>query len=275
MFRIGEFSNIARVSKRLLHYYDEIGLLKPERVDQHTGYRFYSAAQLPRLNRILALKEVGLSLEQIAEMLRADVSDEAIRGMLLRKRAELEQTLRDDLRRLQQLEARLRQNQSAEAGPDVVLRAIPAQLFLAVRAVVPKPAAMLRLAEEVQRVVSECVDQRALGPLTGVVYTDGFTLDDNDVALGYLLKRPVEAVIALSEERELRVQELPAVPTMATAVQVGGPDMVFLALGQIGRWIEDNGYRIAGPYREISLTLPAADSPEDMVVEVQMPIEAI
>lgn len=223
----------------------------------------------------MALKEVGLSLEQIAEMLRADVSDEAIRGMLLRKRAELEQTLRDNLRRLQQLEARLRQNQSAEAGPDVMLRAIPAQLFLAVRAVVPKPAAMLGLAEEVQRVVPERVDQRALGPLTGVVYTDGFTLHDNDVALGYLLKRPVEAVIALSEERVLRVQELPAVPTMATAVQIGGPDMVFLALGRIGRWIEDNGYRIAGPYREISLALPAADSPDDMVVEVQMPIEAI
>jgi hypothetical protein len=100
----------------------------------------------------------------------------------------------------------------------------------------------------VQRVVPERVDQRALGPLTGVVYTDGFTLDDNDVALGYLLKRPVEAVLTLSEERELRVQELPAAPIMATAVQVGGPDMVFLALGQIGRWIEDNGYRIAsGP----------------------------
>jgi DNA-binding transcriptional MerR regulator len=146
MFRTEEFSNIARVSKRLLQYYGEIDLLKPAHIDPQTGYRYYSAKQLPRLNRILALKEVGLSLEQIAQMLRADVSDEAIRGMLLRKRAELEQTLRDDLRRLQQLEARLRQNQSAETGPDVVLRAIPAQLFLAVRAVVPKPAAMLRLA---------------------------------------------------------------------------------------------------------------------------------
>jgi DNA-binding transcriptional MerR regulator len=58
MFRTGEFSNIARVSKRLLQYYDEIGLFKPARIDPQTGYRYYSAKQLPRLNRILALKDL-------------------------------------------------------------------------------------------------------------------------------------------------------------------------------------------------------------------------
>ena len=53
MFRIGEFSKIAQVSGRLLRYYDEIGLLIPESIDPETGYRYYSARQLPRLNRIL------------------------------------------------------------------------------------------------------------------------------------------------------------------------------------------------------------------------------
>src|SRR5262245_12572379 len=65
MFRIGEFSRIARVSCRLLRYYDEIGLFTPARIEQASGYRYYSAAQLPRLNRILVLRELGLSLEQI------------------------------------------------------------------------------------------------------------------------------------------------------------------------------------------------------------------
>ena len=60
MFRIGEFSQIARVSGRLLRYYDSIGLLRPVRTDPQTGYRYYSAAQLGELNRILALKELGL-----------------------------------------------------------------------------------------------------------------------------------------------------------------------------------------------------------------------
>ena len=49
MFRIGEFSQIARVSGRLLRYYDSIGLLRPPRIDTDTGYRSYSAGQLERL----------------------------------------------------------------------------------------------------------------------------------------------------------------------------------------------------------------------------------
>src|SRR5260370_900819 len=97
MFLTGEFSQISRVSKRLLQYYDEIGLLKPARIDTHTGYRYYSATQLPRLNRILALRDLGLSLDHIAVMMQADVSDVEIHGMLLMKKAELEQTLRKDV----------------------------------------------------------------------------------------------------------------------------------------------------------------------------------
>ncbi len=67
MFQIGTFSKIAQVSGRLLRYYDEIGLLSPEATDPETGYRYYSARQLPRLNRILVLKEVFLVLENIRE----------------------------------------------------------------------------------------------------------------------------------------------------------------------------------------------------------------
>ena len=241
MFRTGEFSHIARVSKRLLHYYDEIGLLKPAHIDPHTGYRYYSASQLPRLNRILALKDMGLALDQIARMMQADVSDEELHGMLLIKKAELEQTLLGDVQRLRRIEARLQQNQMADDALDVVVKSIPAQLFLSIRAIIPSPEELLQLVQHVQRVLPTRVDPRVLGPFAGVVYTDGFTLRNNDFEFGYLLKKPVEDPIALSEEYVLRMRELPAVPTMATAVQTGGPDLVFVALGRI-----DNGLRRTG-----------------------------
>ncbi len=96
---------------------------------------------------------------------------------------------------------------------------------------------------------------------------------NNDVEFGYLLKKPVEGPIVLSEDYVLRMHELPAVQTMATAVQIGGPDLVFVALGRIGQWIEANGYRIAGPYREIGLELPSSNMYDEMIIEVQMPIE--
>ena len=109
MFRIGEFSRIAQVSGRLLRYYDEIGLLSPQSIDPETGYRYYSARQLPRLNRILVLKELGLSLEQVAQLLARETSTDEMRGMLTLRKAGIEQALRDEMERLRAVEARLQQ----------------------------------------------------------------------------------------------------------------------------------------------------------------------
>src|SRR5262245_66414684 len=111
MFRIGEFSQLARVSRRLLQFYDQQGLLTPAVTDPASGYRYYSAYQLTRLNRILALKELGFSLDDITQMLHAVSTDADIHAPLLAKRAEVERTIQRDLQRLRHIEVRLRQNQ--------------------------------------------------------------------------------------------------------------------------------------------------------------------
>ena len=56
MFRIGDFSRIARVSARLLRFYDEIGLLAPAQADPQTGYRYYSYSQLRAAEMIRLLR---------------------------------------------------------------------------------------------------------------------------------------------------------------------------------------------------------------------------
>ena len=109
MLKIGEFARMGQVSVRTLRYYDEIGLLEPARIDRFTGYRYYSAEQLPRLHRILALKDVGLSLEQIARLLDEELSPAEMRGMFRLKRAEIRQQLEEEQARLARIEARLRQ----------------------------------------------------------------------------------------------------------------------------------------------------------------------
>src|SRR5512146_2568697 len=76
MIRIGDFSKLSRVSVKTLRFYDEMGLLKPIEVDRFTGYRLYEANQLPRLYRILALKDLGFSLEEIGRLLAGDLSTE-------------------------------------------------------------------------------------------------------------------------------------------------------------------------------------------------------
>ena len=86
MIKIGDFARLSQVSVVTLRYYDEVELLKPVKVDAFTGYRFYSADQLPRLNRILALKDLGFSLEQIRLMLVDGLSFEQLRSMLTMQR---------------------------------------------------------------------------------------------------------------------------------------------------------------------------------------------
>src|SRR4026207_1473597 len=126
MFRIGEFSKIAQVPGSVLRYYDEIGLLKPDHIDRWTGYRYYSARQLPRLHRILALKELGLTLDQITQMVNEEVQAAEIRGMLALKKAQVEQTVQEEMARLRQIEARLQLIDTSDTPTfDIVLKSVP------------------------------------------------------------------------------------------------------------------------------------------------------
>src|SRR5687767_4318493 len=117
MFRIGEFSRIARVSARLLRYYDELGLLRPGVIDSSTGYRYYTSAQLLRLNRILVLKDLGLTLEQIGGVIDQEASADQLRAMLEVRRADAERAVAEEAARLRLIEARIAQLETgAEIG---------------------------------------------------------------------------------------------------------------------------------------------------------------
>ena len=122
MFKIGEFSKLSQVTVKTLRYYDQIGLLQPAEVDRFTGYRQYSASQLPRLNRILALKDLGLSLDQIGQLLEDDLSPDQIRGILRLKQVEIQAQVAEEQARLARVERRLIQiekekTMSTQEGP--------------------------------------------------------------------------------------------------------------------------------------------------------------
>lgn len=127
MFTIGDFARHGRVSVRMLRHYDAIGLLRPAHVDPHSGYRFYEADQLARLNRVIALKELGFTLEQVGSILDEQIGAEELRGMLRLRQAELETALAEAAGRLAQVGARLRAIESEGHMPtqDVVIKRIP------------------------------------------------------------------------------------------------------------------------------------------------------
>src|SRR5512142_945348 len=121
----------------MLRYYGQQGLLRPSRTDRLTGYRYYSAEQLPRLNRILALQDLGFSLGQIGDLLSEDLPADQLRGMLKLKKAEMERGIQAEQARLASLEARIRQLERAgqEHQYDVIVRSVRQQLVTTQRGI--------------------------------------------------------------------------------------------------------------------------------------------
>jgi DNA-binding transcriptional MerR regulator len=152
MFTVGDFARVAQVSKRLLRYYDEIDLFKPAHIEPTSGYRFYRAEQMTMLNRILALKDLGLTLEQIQHALDEHLSTEELQHMLMRKKAEVEQHLAEELRRIRHIESRLQSIRDDEdnKAPDVVLKHIPDQTVLSLRCMIDDFEAGMMIFEQMQ-----------------------------------------------------------------------------------------------------------------------------
>ncbi len=274
MFRIGEFSKIAQVPGSLLRYYDEIDLLKPAHIDQWTGYRYYSARQLPRLHRILALKELGLTLDQIARLLDEEVSAAEIRGMLALKKAQVEQTVNEEIARLRRLEARLQLiDAPAQSVFDIVLKNVPAQGYISLRETLPNADAAFGIMRELFQILPTCLSKESLGHFTTVVHSETLESDRLDIELGAVYSGEDNVSAPLPSGRLLRVHTLPAVDTMAAVARIGGFENNCKSYGAIGQWVEENGYRISGPGREVLIQPPRAERLDEMVTEIQFPVE--
>ena len=274
MFRIGDFSKIAQVSGRLLRYYDEIGLFSPEFTDPQTDYRYYSARQLPQLNRILVLKELGLSLEQIARLLDQHISTDDMRRMLTQRRAEIEQNVQEEVARLRMVHTRLQQleTQGQILEPDVILKTVPAQPFLALRGVLPGMGAIRQLAHSIAATVPALVGPSSLGPIAVVIHSPIFDPEALDVEVGYLLTGDTPQSARLSAEHTLTLRTLPAIATMASLIHIGQPTDIYRSYNALGAWIERNGWQISGAGRHTLIQLQSSDEETDSVVEIQLPI---
>jgi len=268
MFKIGDFSKLSQVGSKTLRYYDDIGLLKPAQVDRFTGYRYYTVDQLPRLNRIMALKELGFSLDQIAKLLEEDVSAEQIQGMLRLRQSEVEQHIEEEQQRLLRIQARLQQI-TQEKNPtstyDVVTRQIEALHVASIRETVPHYRDVGRLSGAL---FAELQEQNiAFSGSLFVLYHDGeYRAENPDVELCMAVETAGE------NSKRVRYATLPAV-TAASTIHTGSYETLSAAYGALMTWCVANQYEVQIPNREIYLRGPGTNrSPEDYVTEIQFPI---
>ncbi len=274
MFTVGEFSQVAQVSKRLLRYYDEIGLLKPVHTDRMTGYRYYSAEQLPQLNRILVLKDLGLSLEQIRDITENNVSSDEIQGMLMLKKSEIEQQMQSEIQRIRNIEARLLAIRKAEAHqvPDVIVKQVPAQSVLSMRTQIDNFQASMMIYGQMLKALPP---KSGYGLFMVIWHNGGLYEPNNDVEICRTIDAKSHPDVVLSDELKMSYKELPAVPAMATYVVRSDIERMHSGYGAIGTWAEINHYRLIGSPREVFLTISQKPDGSGGVAEVQFPVERV
>jgi DNA-binding transcriptional MerR regulator len=264
MFRIGEFSRLTRVTVKALRYYDEVDLLRPAAVDELTGYRYYSLEQVPRLNRILALKELGLSLEQIALLLQETVSLSQLQAMLRDKRAEREARVREGRARLARVEARLRQIQEETPLPgyEVRLKGTPSQRVASLRERISDYQEVGRLFDEMRAYIR----RHHIQPTAWIAIWH--THEEGEIDAQAAIAAPG----LLPADGPVQVEELPGVTTLACALHHGPFQTIRQAYRALMTWVPWNGYRIAGPIREWYYHAGNDRNDSSYITEVQFPI---
>jgi len=250
MLNIGEFARLGQISPRMLRHYDETSLLKPTRVDPHTGYRFYGVAQLRRLHRLLALRDLGFSLEQIRSMLDDDPPVEQLRGMLRLRQAQVEQDVADEQARLRRIEAHLLalEGSTVMSSLDVAIKTTEPIRIAEASATAPG-FGHDNLQPAFQRLVPEVLDhlQRADAPPGIMVAWYEDPADDGSIV--------VHAGFDIADQNVpdsdgVRVVDLPAIK-VASVVHYGPMDNIGPVYEALVRWIEDSGNRLAGRSREL------------------------
>ncbi|MFC0540367.1 MerR family transcriptional regulator [Kutzneria chonburiensis] len=270
MFSIGDFARLGLVSVRMLRHYDGIGLLPPARVDHATGYRWYAADQLPRLNRIVALRKLGFTLHQVAEMLDEAVTAEQLHGMLRLRRAELAAQVAADNARLAQVQARLRSIEREGKMPsvDVVLKKVPPVRVAELTALAAsyEPEDIGPVIQPLYARVEAALARSGLGTWgPGIAYYE-------DVPDGVLVHAAVQVSGEIEGDSELEVTSLPGLPEAATAVHHGPMSECGTTMNELAQWLSDNGYRGGQYAREVYLHCPPGVDQQGWVTELQIPV---
>jgi DNA-binding transcriptional MerR regulator len=264
MFRIGDFSRLSQVSVKALRFYDEVGLLKPTYVDRATGYRYYSAALLPQLNRILAFKELGFSLGEISHLLEGDLPTERVRELLENRRAELERRIERERAQLAEVEAWLAQIERAGRTPEyeVTVKRVAPRLVASVRDTLSSYADADELLDEIWRNLKQRGAPLERGAIWHTCAGQRRSIDCEAVVF---LREPVPAT------GRVQVYELPGA-SAACVIHQGSDETCERAYVAARSWIASHGYAIAGPNRELYWRGGVALDNDSGVTEIQYPI---
>lgn len=268
MFKIGEFSKITQVSIRMLRYYDEVGLLKPEEVDKWTGRRMYSVTQIPHLNRILYLRDSGFNVSEIALALEMD--DDLLLKILEQKQLEIEQTIKNEQKKLRKIEISKNeiQRNKGDFHYNISIKAIPEYQVLSLRRIVPTYYSEGDLWNELSAFAKE--QKIEISSHTFSVYHDTEYKEQNvDIELCVPVSKLCKDIAPFC----FRI--IKPVPVMACTMVYGDFSNIKGAYIAFAEWLQKNSkYRMSNPMRQIVHRGSWNESnPAKYLTEIQIPLE--
>jgi DNA-binding transcriptional MerR regulator len=273
-FKIGEFSRLTQLPVKTLRYYDEIGLFEAAEADARTRYRHYTAEQLPRLNRILALRDLGFTLAEIRSLVTETITADQLRGMLLLRRAELQLTHDETASRLTNVEIRLNQIEQESTMPDihVLTKDVPAQTVVGAREIVESPDLVrercMALNDQACAVIGSA-ELQVVGSSLALYYPSETGID---VEMAYPVKDGRH--LPAQQPADAAIHILPA--ASVAFVVYGGSYDDFGAVGNlhvaVRDWLEGRGAMVGAPVRELYLQPPTSPDDRTGVMEIQYPL---
>lgn len=269
MFKIGEFSKLVRVSPRMLRHYEKCGLLYPAEIDKFTGYRQYSAGQIPLLSNIVTLRDLGFSIEEIGDIL-PHFDDLVYMDRILRaKAASIKSTIeaeQEKFDRLMEMSDTMRKERNIMVY-EVELQKLPAVKVLSLRGIIPHYRDEGMLWEKLGKFIAESkIACHSDGYST--YFDEEYKETDPDVEIAI----PVDALG--TSQGEFIYKEYEEIPLAAT-VRFSGPfDGGYDAASEkLATWMEESGYTFAGNLRGHVITSPDEDAnPDNWLTELQQPV---
>jgi effector-binding domain-containing protein len=216
----------------------------------------------------VVLKSLGLSLEEVSQLLNNDPSVSQIIQMLRVKQAEIRQRLHDEGKRLEEVEKWLKQIEKEGTMPayDVIIKKVEAQRVASLRDTIPTYSDVGQLFNEIFGYLFQQKAQFA-GPSIGIYHDMEYREKDVDVEVAVPLANSVAGT------KRIKVHELPSVKQMACTIHKGPYEMIGDAYRAVMTWVDINGYEFSGPNREVYLEGPGqGKDPASYVTEVQFPI---
>jgi len=279
MLRIGDLARLGGVSVKALRFYDEQGLLRPEHVDPHTGYRYYALDQAKTLAVITNLRMIDCTIAEIAAVLHgANASPNKIKETVAAKRRELADA-RSQLAgkmRLADMMAQSLEDAAAAALPTFKLGTLEDQRVYAIRKTVPHLGApVTEMFEAAEAIVAE---RNARAPTAPFMVFHSAPTSNSDLDL--------EVCIPLSADSAGHppATHIPGSEMACSVVYAGGYFKTEILFKQMTDWISGAGLKTAGPMRELyhrfgadqeDYSLPAkmiAKDSRDYLTELQLPV---